>query len=78
MKEFYGECIAEIGSMTQAIKAQRILADSAIPTTVVKSNSMGSGKGCAYGVSFPCQQRENVERICMGAKIRVRRWKGEK
>ena len=77
MNEFYGECIAEIVSMTQAMKAQRILAESAIPTTVVKSNSSNSGKGCAYGVSFPCSYKENVERICIASKIRVRRWKDE-
>ena len=78
MNEIYGECIAEIGSMTQAMRAQRILGESAIPTTVVKSNSTNSNKGCAYGVSFPCSYKENVERICASSKIRVRRWKIEK
>ena len=75
MNVFYSECIAEIGSMTQALKAQRILSESAIPTTVVKSNSAKSGRGCAYGISFNCVQSENVQNALTSAGVKVRRWK---
>ena len=75
MNGFYSECIAEIGSMTQAMRAQRALAESAIPTTVIKSNSAKNSKGCAYGVSFSCAQGENVQSVLERAGVKVRRWK---
>ena len=78
MNDFYGECVAEIGSMTQAMRAQRILGESAIPTTVVKSGSEKNSRGCAYGVSFKCVQEENVRNILASAGVKVRRWKSEK
>ncbi len=77
MNGFYGECMAEIGSMTQAIKAQRILADATIPSTVVKNNSTNNGKGCAYGISFACAQSENVDNVLRKAGVKVRRWRNE-
>ena len=73
MNEFYSKCSAEIGSMTQAIKAQRALADSAIPAEVIKNTSK-MGRGCVYGLSFSCAQRENVENIFGRYGIRVREW----
>ena len=76
MNSFY-TCIAEIGSMTQAMKAQSVLADAAIPTTVVKSNSFKNSRGCTYGVSFPCVQIENVKSVLSKGGIKVRRWKEE-
>ena len=75
MNDFYSECVAEIGSMTQAMKAQRVLAEIAVPTTVIKSNSAENRRGCAYGISFDCAQRENVENALVRAGVRVRQWK---
>ena len=77
MNGFYSECIAEIGSMTYAMKAQRVLSEVAIPTTVIKSNSSKNSKGCAYGISFACAQRENIENVLLNAGVKVRRWKKE-
>ena len=77
MNGFYNECIAEICSMTQALRAQRVLADAAIPTTVVKTNSTNSSRGCAYGISFACAHSENVQNTLANAGVKVRRWKGE-
>ena len=76
MNNFYS-CIAEIGSMTSAMRAQSALAEAAIPTTVVKTNSEKSGRGCAYGVSFDCAQIENVKNVLAKVGIKVRRWKDE-
>lgn len=75
MNDLYSNCVAEIGSVTQAMKAQKILAEAAIPSTVVKSGS--SGKGCAYGVLVSCVYRENIERLFDRAKVRVKRWTTE-
>lgn len=77
MNSFYSTCIAEIGSMTQAMKAQSLLAEAAIPTTVVKSNSSKNSRGCAYGISFASAQSENVKSVLARAGIKVRRWKNE-
>lgn len=77
MNGFYSSCIAEIGSMTQAMKAQGLLADAAIPSTVVKSNSSKNGRGCAYGISFTCVQSENVKSVLTRAGVKVRTWKNE-
>ena len=73
----YEECIAEIGSMTQAMRAQKVLSDFAIPSTVVKTNSSKGNKGCAYGLSILCEQKDNAENIFYKAKVKVRRWKTE-
>ena len=73
MNDFYSECVAEIGSMTQSMRAQRILAESAIPTTVIKTNS-SSNRGCVYGLSFICAQSDNVEHVLMNTGVKVRRW----
>ena len=72
-----GECIAEIGSMTQAMRAQNVLAETAIPSTIVKTDSSKSNKGCAYGLSLDCEQKENAENVFYRSKVRVRRWKNE-
>ena len=77
MSKNRGECIAEIGSMTQAMRAQNALAEMAIPSTIVKTNSSKSNKGCAYGLSLDCNQIENAENIFGRTKVRVRRWKNE-
>ena len=77
MSKNQGECIAEIGSMTQAMRAQNALAEMAIPSTIVKTNSSKSNKGCAYGSSLDCNQMENAENVFDRTKVRVRRWKSE-
>ena len=77
MNNGYLECIAEIGSMTQAMRAQRALAEAVIPATVVKSDSSKSEKGCVYGVSLSCAQLENAENVFERSRVRVRRWKKE-
>lgn len=76
LNDFYSKCRVELGTMTQSIKAQRALADSSIPAEVIKSSSL-SGRGCAYGLSFSCAQRENVENIFKKYGIKVREWTAE-
>ena len=62
-------CGCSVGSMTYALKAQRILADAAIPTRVVKMDSSGARKGCAYGLQYSCNQERNVAVILQNARI---------
>ena len=75
MSNIKGSCRAEIGSITQAMKAQRVLATAAIPTTVIKKESVGRGsKGCMYGLSFSCVQINNVRTVLERERIRVLEW----
>ena len=69
-----GICTAVLGSMTQAMGAQTVLAEAAIRTSIVKISSSRTQSGCAYGVEFPCTQRRNVSMILDRAGIRVREY----
>ena len=66
------ECIAVIGSMTQAMRAQRALANAAARAEVIKADSAITGRGCAYAISYSCLQAEHVKMILKTAGIRVR------
>lgn len=69
-----GICTAVIGSMTQAMKAQSILAEAAIRASLTKISSSKTTGGCAYGVDFPCTQSGNVRTILERAGVRVREY----
>ena len=69
-----GWCMATLGSMTQAMRAQTVLTNAAVRAEVVKTDSARAKRGCAYAVAFSCQQRENVQRILKSAGIRVREY----
>ena len=76
MKGYDRNCLAELGSMTSAEKAQSILAAAAIPSAIVKTES-SSHRGCSYGIRFSCQQRNNVKMVLSAARISVKRWDPE-
>jgi hypothetical protein len=67
-----GTCTAVIGSMTQAMKAQSVLSEAAIRSTLTKISSSRTHNGCAYGVDFPCTQSGNVRTVLERAGVRVR------
>ena len=77
MTEKRGSCTAELGSMTQAMKAQRILAEAAIPTTVHKMEASSSRRGCSYGIRYVCSQEKNIRTVLSQAHIAVKDWKSE-
>ena len=76
-KNTIGECLAVIGSMTKVMRAQGVLAAAAIRAQVINIASKQGSSGCAYALSFPCAQAENVKRILSSAGIRVREYRGE-
>ena len=76
MKENFRDCFAELGSVTYAMKAQKALAVAAIPSTVVKSESSSSRRGCVYGIRFSCLQESNVRTVLANARIPVKSWQG--
>ena len=67
----YG-CLAVMGSMTQTLRAQKVLADAAVRAEVVKADSAHTRRGCAYALSYPCSQESNVRTVLSSAGIRVR------
>ncbi len=75
-----GNCFAELGSLTLAMKAQDALAAAAIPASVEKkekTESTASGRGCSYGIRFSCLQENNVRAVLSAARISVKRWNAE-
>ena len=72
MKEDFNICSVQIGSITQAMRAQRALATAAIPTTVIKNDT---SRGCIYALSFSCSQENNVKTVLERERIRVKSWK---
>ena len=71
MKEVLNECTAEIGSVTQAMRAEQALAAAAIPSRVIKTQS-SSKRGCVYGISYSCAQERNVSTVLANARIAIR------
>ena len=73
MKLYQRGCTAELGSMTQAMKAQEALSRAAIPSAVIKIES-SSRRGCVYGIAFSCEQKNNVRGVLSSARITVKKW----
>lgn len=53
-------CCAVIGSITYALKGQRLLASFNIDSRVIKVRSAGTAGGCAYGLEFDCINSDTV------------------
>ncbi len=56
-------CISAKKSMTHAVKARRVLTAAGIPCDIVNIDSSVTRRGCAYGVSFPCELTDKVQSI---------------
>lgn len=65
-------CLAVMGSMTQAMRAQKVLLGAAVRAEIVKADSAHTRRGCAYALSYPCSQENNVRTVLSSAGIRVR------
>ena len=70
----YRSCYAVMGTLTGAQKASRALANAAIPSSIIKIDSAGA-RGCIWGVSFSCNQKENVKSVLLAAGINVKSWR---
>ncbi len=66
----YG-CVAVVGSMTQALRAQKVLANAAVRADLIKADSAHTRRGCAYALSYPCLQENNVRTVLASAGIRI-------
>ena len=65
-------CIAVIGSVTYAMKAQKLLAAAAIPSHAIKLDATLSRHGCLWGIRFSYNQRNNVTAILQKNGIGIR------
>ena len=71
MKDTSGTCTLEVGSVTQAMKAQELLSRYAIPSKITKTDS-SSRRGCVYALSFSCSQQNNVNMALSNANLNLR------
>lgn len=76
MHEYLSGCYCAIGSMTQAMRAQRVLGDAAIRAEIVKADPASAGRGCAYALSYSCAQANNVQTILTRSGIRPHSYYG--
>lgn len=65
-------CLSPIGAITQAMRAKEVLARGGIMATVVRNDPAATGYGCAYAVSYPCEQEREVRRLLRRAGIHPR------
>ena len=68
MNDSSGACTLEIGSVTQAMKAQELLSRYAIPSKIITTDS-SSRRGCVYALSYACSQKNNVNTILSSAGL---------
>ncbi len=64
-------CIAAVSSVTLAIKAQRALNSSGIPSEVISLTADQTRRGCAYGLEFSCTEESAVRALLRTAHIPV-------
>ncbi len=62
-------CVAAIGSMTMAMKAQHVLQGRGIAARVLALSPGESRYGCAYGVAFPHAVEEAAKAALAAAHI---------
>ena len=64
-------CTAVTGSITMALKAQRVLSKNAIQSNTVKVSRSAQKKGCVYGIEFDCALLGNVKNILDSAGVEI-------
>ncbi len=64
-------CIAALGPMTAAVKAQRALLSAGIHAEVVALAPEDTRRGCAYGVEFSCNREGEARTALRAARLSV-------
>ncbi len=62
-------CIYITGSITQALKAKKLLAEHSIAVNTTKTSFEKGKTGCVHGIEFNCNYSANIKRILLGAAI---------
>ncbi len=73
MKGFWrGEsCYIGVGGMTRAMEAEDILRGMGICARLASAQEV-QGRGCAYGITYPCHREDEVVRILRENGFRLR------
>ena len=56
-------CQLSLGSMSSAMRAQRLLQQHGIPSDVIKVSEQKSRSGCVYGLRVVCAQHGTATRL---------------
>ena len=67
-------CTAVTGSMTMALKAQRLLSKYALRTEVIKVGKTSAKQGCSYGIEYDCAISGNVRQILTDNAIEIKEY----
>lgn len=65
-------CRLQVGSGTQAMRAQRVLSAAGVRSEVVKTENPDRRRGCSYSLAFDCLQEPFVTAALRNAGIRIR------
>ena len=63
-------CIVSMRTMTQALRAQRVLSERGIRSEIVSLDATLTKNGCAYGLQLMCRDVRAVERILKESGIK--------
>ena len=74
----YDRCTAEIGSVTDAMRARSLLASAGLICDVIQGDSSQHHRGCVYAISYNCGQERELKNVLKSAGIRVRSFYGSK
>lgn len=64
-------CTASIGSLTHAMKGQKLLAEDGISARIVKLDAKRTRRGCAYGIEFSCTDLRRARSVLSSAHLPV-------
>lgn len=57
------KCLITLRSQTHALKAQKILYENRVPSSLIKLDNEYAKKGCSYGITFDCRNRAVVKKL---------------
>ena len=69
-------CIVTMKSMTQAIRAKNALYAKGILSEIQNLDPSVTARGCAYGLSFSCMDRDVIKHLLEGKGIPYGEWIG--
>ena len=64
-------CTASIGSLTHAMKGQKLLEAAGIAARIVKLDAAKTRKGCSYGIEFFCSETKRARSVLGGAHLPI-------
>ena len=70
MKGTTGRCVIAVGSLSFAMKGQRLLGDQSIASSVVRLHPSRTKRGCAYGIELDCADVRKATDLLSGSGIR--------